>query len=76
LIEPTERLAEDAGDDFAVKFSLAQDRVAYDSLDFVDVDAPALRRERSRRDLSVLVKPLSLIAAQLMSASLRKRPKC
>jgi len=41
LIEPAERLAEDVGDDFAVKFSLAQDRVAYDSLDLVDVDAPS-----------------------------------
>src|SRR5262249_56524864 len=39
------RLVEDVGDDFAVKFSLAQDRVAYDSLDLVDVDAPALRRD-------------------------------
>jgi len=45
LIEPAERLAEDVGDDFAVKFSLAQDRVAYVSVDLVDVDAPALRRE-------------------------------
>jgi hypothetical protein len=45
LIGPAERLAEDVGDAFAVKFSLAQDRVAYDSLDLVDVDAPALRRE-------------------------------
>ena len=45
---------EDVGDDFAVKFSLAQDRVAYDSLDFVGVDAPALRRERSRSDFELV----------------------
>ena len=45
MIEPAERLAEDVGYDFAVKFSLAHDRGAYDSLDLVDVDAPALRRE-------------------------------
>ena len=28
--------------------------IADDSLDFVDVDAPALRRERSRRDLELV----------------------
>jgi len=55
LIEPAERLAEDVGYDFAVKFSLAENRGADDALDLVDVDAPALCREFRLRRRALLL---------------------
>src|SRR5262249_24432670 len=74
LVEPAERLAEDVGDDFAVKFSLAQDRVAYDSLDLVDVDARALRREFGFSRHALLLPRFARRAPSSASAARNRSP--